>query len=345
MPLNKDQLLRYQVLNRCFKDTSHLYDINALVECCQRETMEIYGKSVSKRSVQNDIRLLQFSPYNVEFDEELQKMHFYRYSDTAFNLDIVADLSKREKTALHNTIELLRPMCEDSDAATPLMQWMFMSLQRLESGKPLVEKSPCVAFENNSSLAGMGNFIVLLEYIMNRQPVTLRYKSFKSTIPKNINVHPYFLKQYNGRWYLIANPEEYDTIATYALDRILTVEIWKGEYRPCGTDIENLFADTIGVTINKGAKVKQVVLNIAGERYPYVETKPFSDRQKVLKRDEEKVTITFPMKLNPELVSEILSFGSDIEVVSPLVLREEIARQVADLNSKYLTVQKDCTPS
>ena len=134
MPANKDQLLRYKVLNSCFKDSSRLYDINALVECCQLEMLRVYDKSVSKRSVQNDLQLLQIEPYNVEFDEVLKKQHFYRYADTSFNLEVVSDLTKREKTALHETVELLRPICEDPDTATPLMQWMFMSLQRLEAG-------------------------------------------------------------------------------------------------------------------------------------------------------------------------------------------------------------------
>ena len=343
MPANKDQLLRYQVLNACFKDTSRLYDINALVDCCQKEMLRQYEKSVSKRSVQNDIALLQLPPYNVEFDEVLKKHHYYRYADTTFNLAVVSNLSEREKTALHDTVELLRPMCEDPDTSTPLMQWMFMSLQRLESGKPLAEKSPCVAFENNESLAGMGNFNPLLECIMNQQPVTLHYKSFRSTMARNINVHPYFLKQYNNRWFLIATAEEYDTIAAYALDRILTVSIWKAEYIPCATDLETIFADTIGVTLRKGMKLHQVVLKIDARRYPYVETKPFSNRQKIVEYNAETVTISFPITINPELVSEILSFGSDIEVIEPAMLRDEIAHQVASLNDKYSPAQKDCT--
>ncbi len=345
MPLNKDQLLRYKILNSCFKNTSRLYDINALVECCQKEIMDVYGKSVSKRTVQNDIHTLQISPYNVEFDEDLLKRHYYRYADTSFNLEIVAELSKQEKTALRNTIELLRPLCDDPDTATPLMQWMFMSLQRLESGKPLAEKSPCVVFENNDALAGMGNFNFLLESIMNNQPVTLRYKTFRSNIAKNINVHPYYLKQYNGRWYLIATPDGYDNIATYALDRILTVGIWKEKFHPCEIDIDKLFEDTIGVTISADIKVERVVLKIDAKRYPYVETKPFSEKQKIVKKDEDTVTIAFLAKPNFELMSEILSFGSDIEVLSPIKLREEIARQIKGLNKKYSTVQKDCTPS
>ena len=50
------------------------------------------------------------------------------------------------------------------------------------------------------------------------------------------------------------------------------------------------------------------------------------------------------MKMNFELVSEILSFGGDIEVIEPLSLREEISRQIAILANKYSPVQKDCTP-
>lgn len=340
MPLNKDQLLRYQVLNRCFRNRSQLYDIHALVHACQQATLEVNEKSVSKRTVQNDIQRLKMDPYNVEFDDTLLKQHYYRYADTSFNLDVVADLSQREKTALHDTVELIRPLTEDPDISNPLMQWMFMSLQRLEVGKPLAEESPCVAFENNGALAGMGNFGPLLECIMNRQPVTLRYRSFRSTKARDINVHPYLLKQYNSRWYLIATPEGYATIAAYALDRILTVTLWKTDYLPCNSDLDALFADTIGVTLNPQAPVEQLILKVAANRYPYIQTKPFSERQKIVSRVDNTVTITFPMRLNPELVSEILSFGSDIEVVEPMELRLEIERHVEEMSKKYLGVQK-----
>lgn len=344
MPLNKDQILRYRILNACFKDTSHLYDINDLVECCQREMMETYEKGVSKRSVHNDIQKLQYQPYNVEFDEVLRKQHYYRYADTSFNLAVVEDLSPRERTALHDTVEYLRPICEDPDNASPLMQWMFMSLQRLEAGEPIAEKSPCVSFENNNLLAGMGNFNLLLSCVMGRKPVTLRYRSFHSKEAKNINVHPYYLKQYNGRWYLLATPEAHSNIAPYALDRILTVSLWNTEFRPSDVDFDALFADTIGITIDPDSKAEQIVLRIAAKRYPYVETKPFSEKQKIVEKNDQTVTISFPMRVNVELISELLSFGCDIEVLEPLTLRNEIARQVEAARNLYSRVQKDGTP-
>ena len=344
MPVNKDQLLRYKVLNACFRDTSRLYDINALVECCHQEMMRVYEKGVSKRTVQNDLQLLQLEPYNVEFDEQLRKSHYYRYADTAFNLAVVADLTRREKSALLQTVELLRPFCSDADNANPLMQWMFMVLQRLESGKPIAENSPSVSFENNGALAGMGNFNVLLESIINHQPLTLRYRSFRKSKASDINVHPYHLKQYNSRWYLIAQPDDFDNLATYALDRILDVSLWNKTFRPSDVDFDAYFADTIGTTVIPQAKSERIVLRIASWRYPYVETKPFSEKQRVVHRDDESVTIAFPMKVNPELVSEILSFGHHVEVLQPQSLRNEVASQIANLNKKYFPAQNPCTP-
>ena len=343
MPANKDQLLRYQVLNACFKNTSRLYDINTLVECCQKESMAIYGKSVSKRSIQNDIHLLQYSPFNVEFDEGLRKSGYYRYADTSFNLEVVANLSKKEKTALHDTIELLRPMCSDPDTATPLMQWMFASLQRLESGKVLAEKAPCVSFENNELLAGMGNFNFLLECIMNRQPICFRYRSFKWKEAQEIKVHPYYLKQFNGRWYLLGSQDGYDTIGTYAIDRILTVKVWKTPYKPTKVDFSAFFANTFGVTLNLDEKPEKIVLKIDGNRYPYVETKPFSEKQKVIKRSKDSCVIEFPMRINLEFISELLSFGCDLEVLEPLSLREIMAQRVQKMSEAYGIVPKDCT--
>ena len=144
---------------------------------------------------------------------------------------------------------------------------------------------------------------------------------------------------------MIATADGYESISTYALDRILTVGIWKATYRPCEVDLDELFADTIGVTVNPEARVERVVLKVEANRYPYVETKPFSERQKIVKKDDESVTISFPMRVNKELIAEILSFGNDIEVIEPIELRTIIAHKVSDLNNKYLSVQKDCTRS
>ncbi len=82
MPLDRNKILRYQVLDRCFRNTSRLYKVIDLLDCCNQEMRRYDYRHVSLRTIQNDIQLLAKDPYNVVFDEKLYKRHYYRYSDT-----------------------------------------------------------------------------------------------------------------------------------------------------------------------------------------------------------------------------------------------------------------------
>lgn len=342
MPLNKDQLLRYQILDRCFSDGSKLYKMSDLVEAVNSEMMDTYCKEVSKRSVQNDVQLLQYEPYNVEFDADLLKQHYYRYADTSFCLPLGKSLSESEMSAVRKTVELLRPIVDDIETSSPLQQWMFLCLQRLAAGGTIDLETPGITFENNDSLAGMGNFRLLAECVINHQPIKIGYRQFGITETKTISVHPYLLKQYNGRWFLLGANEGFNNIGTYPLDRIRTVRLWKAKFRQPEIDMADYFNNTMGVTV-KNEPAEHIVLKISAKRYPYVETKPFSDRQKIVTHDEESYTISFPMRINNELVAELLSFGDDLEVIEPKQLRDIIAEKISRLSQKYSTVQKDCT--
>lgn len=54
-------------------------------------------------------------------------------------------------------------------------------------------------------------------------------------------------------------------------------------------------------------------------------------------------TVTILVKPNKELDQMIFSFIPDIEVVSPLFLREEIQKKIEENLKKYSSVQKDHT--
>ena len=334
MPINKDQLLRYQILDRCFRDESRLYKTSDLVEAVNTEMRDTYCKEVSKRSVQNNVQLLQYEPYNVEFDADLLKQHYYRYADTSFCLPLGKSLTESEMSAVRKTVELLRPIADDVETSTPLQQWMFLCLQRMAAGDSVDLETPSIAFENNDSLAGMANFRRLAEYVMNQQPIKIGYRPFSSAETKDIAVYHYLLKQFNGRWFLIAANNGYDSIGTYPLDRIRTIRLWKAKFRQPNIDMADYFADTMGVSVTN-MPVEHIVLKINNSRYPYIQTKPFSERQKVLAHDEQTHTITFPMRINKELVAELLSFGDDLEVIEPEQLRNTIAEKVRLLGMKY----------
>lgn len=90
-----------------------------------------------------------------------------------------------------------------------------------------------------------------------------------------------------------------------------------------------------GVSRNSDMAVEQIILRVSNQRYPYVETKPFSEKQRIADYNDQTHTIAFPMRVNRELVAELLSFGADIEVLQPQYLRLQIAEIATLMHGLY----------
>ena len=50
MPINKNALLRYQILDRCFSDRHHRYEIEDLVDKVNEALLDMYGKTTISMS-------------------------------------------------------------------------------------------------------------------------------------------------------------------------------------------------------------------------------------------------------------------------------------------------------
>ena len=334
MPLDRNKILRYQVLDRCFRDISRLFNVSQLQESCNVEMRRYDYKCVSIRTIQNDIKTLRNEPFNVEFDEGLLEKHYYRYADTSQHLKILK-LIDPNHDALHQTIELLQDRYCNPDNPNPQWQWLLLALQSLVGNKPLEIDNPYVSFENNEAFAGNIHFSLILGCIINHQPIVIRYQPFKKTHPDEVKIYPYYLKQYHSRWFLVARVDDVNEIITFALDRIHDISIWKHDFIPSDVDFNDYYKDVTGVTVLSDEHVSTVVLRVTAQRYPYIQTKPFSEKQKVVSRDGDHFVITFPMRINNEFRAKILSYGSDVEVLKPKRLRDEIMKIVKDTLQKY----------
>lgn len=163
--------------------------------------------------------------------------------------------------------------------------------------------------------------------------LNIRYKSFKKNKPITCEVHPYYLKQYNNRWFLFGWNTEFGAITNFALDRIETVSHMLGEYKPkpAGLDFDEYFDDVVGVTIPKG-KVEHIVMRVAPDRYPYIKNKPLHPSQH---NYDKEFRVTIDVIPNNELIALLLSFGSQLEVLEPQSVREMMKEHVRALNKFY----------
>ena len=107
MPVDKQVLERYKVLNRCFRNRYKGYTIDDLVDECNKALRRLDKPDVSKRTIQNDINTLE-ADYHIVLDETLKqgRKRIYRYADTNFTIPLFR-INDEERNKIGDAIRVL----------------------------------------------------------------------------------------------------------------------------------------------------------------------------------------------------------------------------------------------
>ena len=334
MPVNKNAYLRYQILDQCFSNKHRKFSFDDLVDFVSDKL----GYNISPRQIRDDIANLRIGPYYapIEATRYDGKKCYYHYSYSDFSI-FKNELTTEELTNLRSTIEMLGRY-----RGIPANAWLEEVISNLEYRFGVKANSEnLISFEQNDMLKGLEHLSGLIDVTINQQTIELSYKSYGKD-KRQIMVYPYYIKQYNGRWFLFGMNAIKNRIESYALDRIEEYDVSDKPFvKNESVDFSTFFDDVIGVSVpyNKDIVTEEVVLRFSEKRFPYVVSKPIHHTQKVL---DEPYTISIKVKPNRELSQQIFSFIPDVEVVSPEWLRNEIRDKIQENLKKYLSVQKDC---
>ncbi|MFZ3574308.1 helix-turn-helix transcriptional regulator [Tenacibaculum finnmarkense] len=324
MPKVKNVRLRYRVLERCFCDTSKKYFIGDLEDACEKEL----GETISTDTIRKDIKAMkdQYKAPIVSLKEG--KKAYYRYSNLSFSF--YSEFTPEEKNHLESTIKLLA-----SFKGLPQFNWIDDIQRKLSTSLNFeYSNSQVVFFESNEDLEGFKEFFsVLFNAVIEKKVISITYNSFDAELSNVWTIHPYILKEYNHRWFLLGFCEQEDKIFTLPLDRIKGVEILTNTYKLSDINFEEYFDDVVGVTIYQETAIQEIKLKFSSARFPYVKTKPIHPYQKIDK--QEPNTITIEVIPNNELIAILLSFGKDVIIVSPVSLRDKIKAIYQEVISNY----------
>jgi predicted DNA-binding transcriptional regulator YafY len=205
----------------------------------------------------------------------------------------------------------------------------------IESKQSLNSENPIVQFETAYSSGGNEFLPPLYEAIISKNKVIFNYKSFKSTDFKERIVSPLLLKEYRNRWYLISFDESKNDIITFALERMLNLEsIKENSIIPSSFNPKEYFEYSTGITAYKG-EPELIEIKADSISAKYILSQPFHHSQKLINEYNEYSIFQLKVFISEELIRSFLSFGGEIEVLSPANLRSLIKQRSSELFQKY----------
>ena len=337
MPDNRKALIRYKILDKCFGERFHKYFIEDLMNKVNGQLEDAGLKPVSKKQIYDDIKFMKSA------DGWRAPIESYQYGKRKY-LRYGYEFSIMETPITEMEIEQLETLITSLSRmqGIPLYDWVeeLLANLRLRFGLKGIETN-YIGFQQNRDMKGLRYLTTLIDCVIKRQPITIDYHPFGREVVQ-WTIHPYYLKQYNNRWFLLGYNSGFDDLSIVALDRIEDISYSQETFkRNLDFNFDTYFRDIIGVSIEKGKEIEHVRLKFSKDRLPYVISKPIHFSQEI--EDEEEGIVSIDVIPNKELLSELIWFRDEVEVLAPDSLRNEIKDKISNMYKKYFGVKNDCT--
>lgn len=338
MPTNKNALVRYRHLDRLLSDHHHYYDIHDLTEKVN-DMLEFDGFSpVTQRCIEKDLIDMQglFSaPIEHEKKNSKNCIFYWNRSFTIFS----QEMSREERNLLREVLSTIGQFNGLDN---------FKWLDDFKIGLGLEERRQIISFSNNPFLQNSNLLGTLFDQMSNEVVIKLSYHTFTDPTIRSIVFHPYLLKQYNDRWFLLGAADSDHKILTFALDRIDEVEpLPEKKYAECPEELQERFENIVGVTLYEERKCEHILCWVNDSSKGYVDTKPMHESYTPYKGEKEIELHNLYPKLeggmffsidcipNFELIRELCSFGGNLVVLSPDTIRKEIKNRLQEHLERY----------
>jgi predicted DNA-binding transcriptional regulator YafY len=192
-----------------------------------------------------------------------------------------------------------------------------------------------VQFERAAQIGGIQYLEFIIEAILHKKVLNIYYHPFYEDKPYFIDVHPYILKEYKYRWYLLGLNEFKGQIRTYALDRMRDVKISEEiTYIEKEFNAGDYFRNSLGIISPQG-QPPLIKIAVQKTQAQYLISQPWHQSQNLLEETADEVIFSYRIHPTYEFRSLLLSLGADAIVLEPKQLRNDILRELHDLTERY----------
>ena len=344
------QLQRFQLIDKLLYLNPEGVSSAKMLEVVNKTLIKKKHATISLRQLQVDLRELKEQLGAPIISGRGRKM--IRYENAAFCL-------------FNQTLREFRIAGTGENNLYGRLNWLRLQIQYMEDSRFDKHMMEVMDFEDNLQLANINHLPIILEAIIKRKVLRLEYATGFSE-EKNIRiVHPYFLRQYNHRWYLFALYRQGDNLKEgekpkrrkksnrprnpipFAVDRIMDVSVLgsnriryqnitlyelqalKKEHFDCIVGVRNdPHVQPVDLELNFGfaGNTEEEKRKDDGRLfYNLLKSNPFY-KGFVFSSDDACGTVRCTIKPNPELYNNLMMFAHTAHI-SDEGIRNEIIRR------------------
>lgn len=362
MPTNKNATLRYRTIDSLLSSPGGA-TIKDLINACEEALLAESGKpvKVSRVTIYKDLDFLKkLDGVEIERAEGKTARYMYSPSSKTFNGTMVSNQNYTDLKYALNYLESVSGLVRVDSTISRVKR------QLDEEGNDMQKY---ISFESNPRLKNIEMLWPLYQHIRRNDPLKMKYvKAYETVI--EVEIQPYYLKQYNDRWFLMAwryrekgedgQWTEQGQLRCYALDRIDPSEEGKPRIdvsrkrlttlrlNTPGSkdyiDFDEYFSDIIGVTRKEGVEPVDIILKADlsshGGKYDWnrLVTKPLHHSQ-TSEIEGDIGYVKLRVRPNKEMYSKLMAF-ENIEIVSPLEARDSMQKTLEKMLSHYTKVDR-----
>ncbi len=211
----------------------------------------------------------------------------------------------------------------DKDASVGWMISTFTVGSLLSLGRERLQGR--VALENIPS--GQIYLTPVISAMTEQKIVLITYRKYGNSETEALHVHPYAVKEFQSRWYLLGMCEERNALRLYGLDRIHSLEITDGKFKmPADFDVKGIFYNSFGpyLTSQDSVPVK-ILFRAKGKDVSYFKDLPLHHTQEIEKEEPDSAVFSINLVPNDNFYMELCRYGARIEILSPESVRERTA--------------------
>ena len=312
---------------------SRIIQILTAIKSVQRYRSEGLARllGTSKRTVFRDLKILRQAGIPCQFDLES-----YCYTiDPQFSMP--QELSELEALGL---LMLIHKAGESIQF--PLKDSVFKAALKIENGLSERTKRYCnsalqhisIRSSNQKSYGFLDNvFVKLLTAILRKQILTIQYYIPEECKNITTDLSPYHLMYNDQLWYVLGRSSYHNSIRAFALNNIKELKAAD----KCFTGEENFdVSDYLGRawSMMPEGRLYNVKLRFLPETAYTVSQTQWHSTQKVTFEKDGSAIIEFRVDGVNEIVWWILSYGDQVQVLSPGILRQRILEKAKNTIKK-----------